>query len=279
MHFIDLERKYSYEELLRQTICLANTYKPFLTLTTYGQSVQGREIIGLKIGFGPTRLLCTGGVHGRESINPVVLVRIAEHYAKNYYHHPMFKEHSCLILPLVNPDGYTIAAAENPWHKENARGIDLNRNFASATFCPTSRMPAPFSEPESRIVREVMSIPQLLCYLDFHSRGNTIYYYRNQKDKAYNLRQKEIALYLSHLTGYSLQEPELELDPNSGGGNTVHYFSEYIDKPALTIETAPDQAEFPMDACYQRTVYSDIQMVPFYCMEKFCYYSCSNKSS
>ena len=268
MHFIDLERKYTYEELLRQAICLANTYRPFLSLTTYGQSVQGREIIGLKIGFGPVRLLCTGGVHGRESINPVVLLRIAEHYAQNDYHHPMFKENSCLILPLVNPDGYTIAATKNPQCKENAKGIDLNRNFASATFRPAPHMPAPFSEPESRIVKEVMSIPHLLCYLDFHSRGNTIYYYRNQKGEAYNLRQKEIALYLSHLTGYSLQEPELELDPNSGGGNTVHYFSEYFDKPALTIETAPDHAEFPMDASYQRSVYSDIQMVPFCCMEK-----------
>ena len=45
------------------------------------------------------------------------------------------------------------------------------------------------------------------------------------------------------------------------GGNTVHYFSEKFNKPALTIETVDDNASFPLDPKYRASVFDDLKLV------------------
>jgi protein MpaA len=60
-----------------------------------------------------------------------------------------------LVIPLVNPDGIVRGS------KNSARDVDLNRNFPARSFVTTHAPgyfpgPAPLSEPESRVVAEVV---------------------------------------------------------------------------------------------------------------------------
>ena len=100
-------------------------------------------------------------------------------------------------------------------------------------------------------------------YLDLHSRGKVIYYYRHFMDDAYNRRQKYIADRLIEVTGYELMPPEDEIEMYDTGGNTVHYFSEQFGKPALTIETVPEEATFPLNRHYVPQAFREIYFVPF----------------
>lgn len=63
------------------------------------------------------------------------------------------------FLPASNPDGYGTAATFGPY--QNGNGVNLNRNFGylweNGNSSPAStqyRGPAPFSEPETQIIRD-----------------------------------------------------------------------------------------------------------------------------
>ena len=86
-----------------------------------------------------------------------------------------------------------------------------------------------------------------LMYIDIHSRGEVIYYYRQAMDEEYNQRQLRIGRLLHQSTGYALVAPDEEVTDGDSGGNTVHYYSEEFNMPAFTIETAKEDVSFPMD--------------------------------
>jgi protein MpaA len=62
-----------------------------------------------------------------------------------------------IIVPVVNPDGYERR------RRRNANGVDLNRNFPTRNWTPTSRRSRmyggerPVSEPETRAVIKVVN--------------------------------------------------------------------------------------------------------------------------
>jgi N-acetylmuramoyl-L-alanine amidase-like protein/zinc carboxypeptidase len=114
-----------------------------------GTSAHGRPIVAIRVGNprAPRKVLVVGVIHGNERAGLAVTRRL--HHA----HPPRGVE--LWLVDSVNPDG---AAAGT---RQNARGVDLNRNFAVGwrgggrpfdTFYPG---PRPFSEPESRTVRDL----------------------------------------------------------------------------------------------------------------------------
>lgn len=285
MQIAALDREYTYEDIFRTALRLTKTFSPFLTMVSLGKSLDNREIFAIRAGKGEQHIICCAGIHGRESINPIVLLRMAETYGRKYdtgksfegmSYKELFSKYSIYLIPLVNPDGYMIARFgfhtirnqqlkkkcmdfQIPYEewKGNARGVDINRNFMSRTFVPKNRKGAA-SEPETKTLIHVFENLPSGAFLDFHSRGESIYYYRNQMDDEYNKRQKEIATRLSTRSNYRLEEPESEILEGDSGGNSVHYYSEYIKKPALTIETVEDDAKFPFKMEYALTVYEQV---------------------
>ena len=77
----------------------------------------------------------------------------------------------------------------------------------------------------------------------------------------YNERQLAIAERLSKVTGYKLVPPEDEIAEEDSGGNTVHYVSETYGIPALTIETLPDNVDFPIDSLYSYDVMRHLELL------------------
>ena len=306
------ETDFLYDKYIRSAKCLSKQYESILKYVTIGESHDNRDIILLKLGLGQKYIICSGGVHGRETINPIVLLKIIEYYADLYLNfrqqklalkkklekpnsnikeeyelmlygaciYELLQTYTILFVPLLNPDGYMIAQkgfgtirnvalrqiCENskvtyPEWKANARGVDINRNFPSFNWIQKFEGDRPGSEAETKALIRLFHEYPSIGFLDFHSRGREIYYYRNKMPDSYNKKQLDIAIRLCEITGYSLVLPEEEIDVGDSGGNTVHYYSEYFHKPALTIETVEDEAEFPLLDQYLEPTFEEIKHV------------------
>lgn len=273
MSIIKLNQKYTYEQLIRDSILLGNTFPEILQCKNIGFTCLRRKIPMLLLGNGEKKIVLTGGVHGRETINTIVLMRMAEDYCqanrycqrrRQIFMNELLKEVTFCIIPLLNPDGYTIALEQEEkkeW-KDNARGVDINRNFPSVTWRKKWRQDIPASELETKALMKVFYRMKPCCYVDYHSRGNSIFYYRSQMDEEYNKEQRRLAELLSRETGYSLEMPEHEIEVGDTGGNTVHFFAENWKKPSITIETVPEEETFPLSYQYQWQTFREIAMTP-----------------
>lgn len=308
------QKMYSYENFILDANALAKQYKKIIQYVTIGESHDNRDIVMLRLGTGRRYILFSGGVHGREIINPIVLMKIIEFYARHYedfsktkdlfeqklknttksiekhYEEMIFGKcvyellstYTILMIPLLNPDGYMLSlygqkVIQNPelrrklkkmgndfsqW-KYNGRGKDINRNFPCRSWKPKGSSDYAASENETKALIQVFHQYRIRCYLDFHSRGKSIYYYRNSMPEDYNKKQLYIANRLKNITKYDLVNQEDEIDYGDSGGNTVHYFSEHFNRPAITIETVDDNAVFPLDNKYRISTYEEIKLILF----------------
>jgi murein peptide amidase A len=114
-----------------------------------GESADGRAIravVTRGTAHGP-QVLVIGCIHGNETAG----LEIAE---KLDGIPPPSGE--LVVVPKLNPDGLAVGS------RANANGVDLNRNFVSgwrpigAPWDPEHSGPRPFSEPESRVARELI---------------------------------------------------------------------------------------------------------------------------
>lgn len=115
-----------------------------------GRSVRGRPITASEQGDpdAPSRMLVIGSIHGDEPAGSAIARRLASA--------PVPRESDRWVIRDLNPDG--VAAAT----RQNARGVDLNRNFPYA-WRPLGRRgdqqfsgSAPLSEPEARIAHALI---------------------------------------------------------------------------------------------------------------------------
>jgi hypothetical protein len=116
-----------------------------------GHSEEGRPIRALELGFrGRTSVLVIGCIHGNECAGTAV-VRSLERAMP-----PTF---DLWVVPNLNPDGSALGI------RENARGVDLNRNFTG---------PRRLSEAESRFAARLIRrlSPQITIW--FHQHENRV---------------------------------------------------------------------------------------------------------
>ncbi len=64
------------------------------------------------------------------------------------------------------------------------------------------------------------------------------------------------------ISGYALEEPDEEIPVGDSGGNTVHYYSEVFEKPAITVETVKDEENFPLNINLREGVFKQIYEIP-----------------
>lgn len=270
-------RFYSFKEWELQLHRITDSYGCLRTMTV-GKSHDGRNIYEIQLGTHPRCLICAGGIHGREWVNPVLLLHLIEEYAQAvadikkigpYDPASLLSESSLCFVPMVNPDGYVIATegvGHERW-KENARGMDINRNFPGKSW-HRGNGPWPASELETKALIQVFcSHPQSLGFLDFHSRGKLIYYYRNYMGRQYNRKSRRLAETMAKACGYRLGKPSEEIAGQSGGGNSVHYYSEYFKRPAITVETVDESVSFPIGEEVLSEAYREIRLLPLLCLQ------------
>ena len=215
-----------------------------------GRSVEGRPITVERVGDGPTDVLVVGGIHGGYEANSIALARrLLEHYRENPGELPEgFTLH---VIDNMNPDGlYRITegapVAEFDFRavnirpgRFNARGVDLNRNW-DGDWQPTSSWgtqqvdagSAPFSEPETRAVRDYLQRIDPAASVFFQSAAAGIWY-SGAEDRWEPSRR--LAEAYSRGSGYRMPEEDDGPVDYEITGSADDYFYE-IGHRNLTIE-------------------------------------------
>ncbi len=134
-----------------------------------GRSVQGREIGAYAFRGTPKRtVLIFGGFHGDEPKSVFVARRLIDLL---YTGADVTRGVRWVVVPLVNPDGY------EKRRRRNARRVDINRNFPTKNWMPTSRRtrryggPTPASEPETQAVMNAVRRFRPMRIVTIHSIG------------------------------------------------------------------------------------------------------------
>lgn len=131
-------------------------------IVTLGHSMRGTPIVALERGNPRSRrkVLVVGCIHGTECAGVSVVGLLARAQPPN--------DVDLWLVPNLNPDGY---AAHT---RQNAHGVDLNRNFGAMWERIGHRGslqwsgPRPFSEPETRIARRLILRLRPALTLWFH---------------------------------------------------------------------------------------------------------------
>ena len=169
-----------YEAGLRRVAGWLEKHPDLVTRVPIGKSVQGRELFVLRVTSASGAMLekapemyLGGGIHGMEHSEQDALWMCESLLAhrRTAAVEKLLATRILWVQPFVNPDGIVTR------QRKNARGVDLNRNFAGrrrgrAEGRPLdSRYPGPrpFSEPETRAVRDFLRARKnLRAWLDLH---------------------------------------------------------------------------------------------------------------
>ena len=191
---------------------LAAEHPDITELVTIGQTVQGTDIVALKVSLGASRIpdgdrpatLYLGAQHAREWITPEMVRRLAHHVVEGYSTDPALTDlvdtTELWFVPVANPDGYdyTFTPGNRLWRK-NLRdddgdgritandGVDLNRNFPTKWGyddegsspeggSDTYRGSGPASEPETRALDGLMARVGFEFLVNYHSASEEVLY-------------------------------------------------------------------------------------------------------
>lgn len=207
-------------------------------------------------------VLFHGLQHAREAISGTSLIFFAQYLAENYRINSNVRQlvnnRELFIIPCVNADGYVYNQTTNPgggggWRKNRRPlgggqfGVDLNRNYnadwgncnppvagvaascgsgVASTANNTYWGTRPFSEPETRAIRDFTASRNFRMSIDQHSEGsyNTLPHGRVSLHPTHNLIDSQflygfassvMATYNCHRLGNNLQTLNYEV----AGGN------------------------------------------------------------
>ncbi|XP_037091577.1 carboxypeptidase D-like [Pollicipes pollicipes] len=125
---------------------LTKKYPQLAQMYSIGNSVQGRDLVVLKIGTdsGERKLekpmfKYVGNMHGNEGLGHELLLNLAAYLLVNYGKDDrvtqIINSTEIHIMPTLNPDGFEVAkpgdcvGSDKEAGRTNANGVDLNRNF------------------------------------------------------------------------------------------------------------------------------------------------------
>lgn len=202
---------FTYQEMLDNLDAMASQYpelfKSRQPITSAYLTHEGRPVFWVKISDNPDsdettepEVLYTAVHHAREPNSLSQMIFYMWYLLENYETNPEVKylvdNVEMYFIPCINPDGYIYNETTNPdgggfWRKnrrENGNGtfgVDLNRNyghkwgFDNSGSSPnpdaqTYRGPAPFSEPETRMVRDFCESREFQITLNYHTYGNLL---------------------------------------------------------------------------------------------------------
>jgi murein tripeptide amidase MpaA len=270
----DINGEYhSYSELEAGLEALELAHPEIAQLSTIGLSLENRKIFALKISDNAAQeeeeaeVVFTGCHHAREWISVEVPFLLAEYLLENYPADPQVRravdQGEIWIVPLVNPDGLEYSIRSYRYWRKNRRlnadgsfGVDLNRNYGYAWGHDDSgsspepasevyRGTAPFSEPETRAVRDLFEQRHLRALVSYHSFSQVILYPWGYADipSGREVRDGSIASAMSLLmravNGRVYQYGASSASLYLTNGDTTDWAFGVAGIPAYTIELPP----------------------------------------
>lgn len=204
----DLGLYHTYAEMVAELQGYESTYPNLCKLIDIGDTWENREMWCLKVSDNPNlnepnevKLFVCGNHHARELMTVEIPLYYIKKLLEGYQSNPDYKyyvdNYEIYFVPMVNPDGHVYVENHsegnpNNWWRKNRRdngnnvyGVDLNRNYSykwgydniGSSPTPSSqtyRGPAPFSEPETTAIRNLMCAVPFKFALDYHSYGEYI---------------------------------------------------------------------------------------------------------
>lgn len=271
---VNASQTYSYEQMISDAETLSENYSDIISTESIGQSVEGRELLLIKLGKGEKKIVLAGAHHAREYISSAYLLKTIDEYARCYANGKPYGDYdikalldqvTVYIVPMVNPDGVNLVqngveTAENPekvksmrmmkdgyneW-KANINGVDLNRQYPchwdekeSNTDVPSSEMykgKAPATEPEVQAMMALCNENSFALAASFHTKGEVIYWADSGTQDSI-AAGAAIAQTMADITGYDLM-PVSE-DPAVYAAGFENWFRQDFSRPAFCVELTP----------------------------------------
>lgn len=151
---------------------LSGNYPSLTRLYSVGKSVENRDLWVLEISNTPGKhvpgkpeMKYIANMHGNEVVGREMLLLLAKLLLENYGSKneritSLINNTRIHIMPSMNPDGYEMAVKNPIYGRENAHGVDLNRNFPDQYGTNSYNR---VQEPETKAVMEwSLSIPFVL---------------------------------------------------------------------------------------------------------------------
>ncbi|XP_013135447.1 PREDICTED: carboxypeptidase B-like [Papilio polytes] len=200
---ISWDSYYNSEEINNYIDQLGEEFPDKVTVINAALSYEGRQIKYVRIStsrFEDLRkpvIIIDAGVHAREWVTAPVALYIIHQLVVDVVDNNLTERLDWVIIPMANPDGYEYSiTTDRMWRKTRSKahegsdecpGVDGNRNFdhyfgtSAASANPCSIIyegPAPFSEPEIRVIRDVVlqNLDRAAMYISVHSFGNMFLY-------------------------------------------------------------------------------------------------------
>lgn len=189
----------SYDESTKIFKELEKKFPKNFKIESIGQTWEKREINLITISTQIEKanenpaLFFTGTIHAREWIGHELAIEFANYILENLETDTTLQAYlngtTIYMVPCANPDGYEYSRNHFSFWRKNRRvnadgsyGVDLNRNFpigyvkSTATTSNVYGGPEPFSEPETRALRDfVEAHTNITIALDYHSQGNVFF--------------------------------------------------------------------------------------------------------
>ena len=279
-------QKYSYSEYRKDLRQLRKKYSDRMQVNIIGQSADERNIYEVVLGNPEAKrhLLVIGNLHAREYMTIQLCMAQIESYMKRYNKKEGGKKIADVLdkvaihyIPSANPDGTAISqygfnairnkklrsalkkmpGSSRTW-KANARGVDLNRNWAIAFRKAGRRGSAGFhgnkaaSEPEIKAlvkwINRIDKSGKICGVVSYHSTGSILYGRCASQTKA-TVKKNTTRMYkvAQKLTGYRLMPTESIRYAN---GCSREYFLYKRNIPCITVEVGRNSCplksgEFP----------------------------------
>ena len=186
---------HSTKALLEGLVALAASCSSKLELKTLNTTNDGWPIRSASIGSGPTKVLLSFGIHGREYMTSEIAMNLLTTLCSGG-EHKLLKDVTFTTMPIFNPDGRARTDAALGLgtsirdqacgdRRKNGRLVDLNRNFdwdwddmaaSSGDVLSTSyRGPAANSEIESQTLDALAGAVKPDMYIDIHTGTLAMY--------------------------------------------------------------------------------------------------------
>lgn len=177
----------TYREHWQAAAAVVRAYPGGVAARAYGHSAEGEPLWSLTVGAGEPTVLVVANLHAMEHVGAATAIALLGRAAAG---EAGWGARRLVVAPLANPDGFraverALAAGRRRFLRKNARGVDLNRNFAEGwdpgyylnrvlrgVFAPG---PAPLSEPETAALDALAAACRPTFAVSLHAFGEWIY--------------------------------------------------------------------------------------------------------
>ena len=197
-------------------------------------------------------VLCQYAIHAREYITTYLAMMQAEDFSVRGNAGTVY------FIPAVNLDGIVESLYGDKLYKANARGVDLNVNFDAKWGSGAKNVREkssenyigeyPFSESETRALRDFTLLIRPDITLSYHSKGEEIYwdFFQGKLERDRDFR---VAKSVSQATGYPIKSA------GASAGGYKDWCVEKLKIPAVTIEVGSDNLSHPIGREFAEEVF------------------------